>query len=393
MTIIKSKWVLILCMLPFMGMSILKITFYTGLAWKAVPAVFGLALLIIQLKEDYIYHKNSFPLAKRNYLILAFLYSTNMLFSGLYNDNLTVGILYTYTFYTWVPLYIDSCTNKFKDFLIVMDILSIAVIVLSFFYAVVSPDIAYTNFADELCFVGVLGNKNSAQLTLIPVIIYLLFSIYFFKGKYKYFFGIMIALAVIFLYLSKSGTASIVTCVLLAYLVFYRMIKVSFKGLAWTYIVVYLFVVVFRLQEVLFYDLIVNGLNKDITLSNRTLIWDHVLKAMKHSLLIGYGPRNNIIWTAFPTVVETHNGLLEIFLAGGSISLIIFLSMLTVVGKELDKYKENQMAGIILFSLFIYSIIGLTECTFGYVKMLFWSLMIIGLNIGKIIKQSEEATK
>lgn len=391
MSIIKSKWMIAFCMLPFMGMSILKITFYTGLAWKAIPALLGLALLIMQLKEDFIYHKDSFPLAKRNYLILACLYSLNMLFSGLYNDNLTVGILYTYTFYTWVPLYIDSCINKFKNFLIVMDLLSIVVILLSFLYAVISPSIAYTSFADEVCFVGVLGNKNSVQLTVIPIIIYFLFSIYFWKGKYKYFFWFMIMLSVAFLYLSHSGTAMIVTCVLLAYLVFYKLIKVSFKGLSIAYIAVYLFVVVFRLQEKLFYNLIVNVLEKDITLSNRTLIWDHVLSAMKHSLLIGYGPRNNVIWTAFPTVVETHNGLLEIFLAGGSISLILFLSMITVVGKELDKYKENQMAGIILFALFIYSIIGLTECTFGYVKMLFWSLMIIGLNIEKIIKQSEEA--
>lgn len=392
MKICKSKLLFVFCMFPFLDLSIRHISFTTELAWKAVPGLLGFMILILRLRDDAMLKRNSIGTGKRNLIMLVVIYSMSILFSGIYNDALSIGVIYMYTIYLGVFLYIDYWMDDFDEFIKMINWMFIAVIIASFVLIVIYPAKAVIYLGAEKCYVGILGSKNAVQMTILPAIATLLVQYYYEEKnrQYKNFLLACVVLGIILLFLSKSGTAAIAASVLVIYLLVGRNLRFSSIGLFCSYLIIYFAIVIFRIQEKLFYDLIVNVLEKDITLSDRTIIWDGVLESMKYSPLIGYGPKNTVVLDFYLFANESHNGFLEIFVAGGMISLTLFIAILLVVGKELDRYKKHPVASILLVSIFIYGIMSLTESGFGYAKMLFWMMLIMSINIGSIIKQNRK---
>lgn len=389
MSICANKWIILFCMLSFMGIKLIKVPFNVLLAWQAIPAILGYVLFVTRLRVDLFSNTDSISKPRKKFIISVVCYSFAVLFSSLYNGNLTAGVLYTYTFYIGVFLYVDYCLGDIDKFLEVMTYIFGFIVVGSFIYAVISPGQAYHYIGDEKSFIGVLGAKNAVQLIVLPGILIFFLRTYFKYNRMTLPYLILIGAATLFLFLSGSGTAIIVTVVLIVCFISYKKVRLTFKGLSITYIIIYLAVVIFRVQERWFSKFITETLGKDITLSGRTVIWDHVLEQMKYSPIIGYGSKHNVIWTMFPTVEEAHNGLIEIFLISGGVGLGIFVWIILIIGKELQKNRENTLAVLITLFLFAYFIIGLTESVFAYSRMLIWIIFVIAINIERIIKQSK----
>lgn len=390
MTISKNKGLLILLLFPFLELSIRHIPFYGELAWKAIPGILGILLFCLTLKAEKITKVRILSQPKSQFILLIVGYSLSLLFSGYYNGNLSIGVWYTYLLYLGVFFYLDTWMDDFKAFLTVINGMFMALIILSFGLMIVYPVKAFVSLGGSRCFVGALGDKNAVQMTIMPAIAMFFLEMYTTHSKKRYILWFFILLAILFLFLSKSGTSIIAATLLVTYVLLGRKLKISFKFLGLVYLILFSGIVLFRVQEKWFYDLIVEVLHKDITLSDRTFIWDVSLDSIKKAPLIGYGPKNTIVRTYYLYAAESHNGLLEILLAGGCISLTFFMGIMALVGKQLDHYREYPMAAVLIFFLFLYSFICLTESGFGYGKVLFWMMMIISMNIDKIIQQTQE---
>lgn len=389
MNIFKDRLLMIFSLLPFMTISMLNFSYYSNLAWQAIPGILGYFFLIIRLRDDYIKGQNTMSTARRNFIIGTTLYSISMLFTGLWNDNLTFGIIFTYTFYLGVFFYIDSCMDYFSEFLIAITDIFIFIVIGSYIAAVVSPSTSYFYYEGEKCFIGLLSSKNSLQMVMLPGICFIFFRIYYFNTHKKFFYTIII-LAILLMFRSGSGTAAVVSVLLPIYLLLSSKLHLSFKGLSITYLIIYFSVVIFRLQDKLFAHLITDVLQKDLTFTGRTEIWDYILSRMIYSPIIGYGGRNDVIWRQFLKVSEAHNGLLEIFLCGGLVTLCLFGFIIGNAGKKLDQFKDNKFTNLLLFFIFMYFFMGLTESVFAYVKVTFWALIIMSTNIDRIIEQANK---
>ena len=166
-------------------------------------------------------------------------------------------------------------------------------------------------------------------------------------------------------------------------------IKLNINKLMSIYTIIYTQVVIFRIQETVFRGFIENTLQKNVTLTGRTLIWDFIMKIIPNSLIFGYG-RNDIIAqnAIIRDVTEAHNGLLEILLCTGIIGLFVFILILLNVFKALNK-SNSKISYILSMAIFLYFCIALTESAFTYTKIGFWILIIISSNIEKIIKQKD----
>ncbi|MFK4310809.1 O-antigen ligase [Bacillus sp. RC242] len=161
----------------------------------------------------------------------------------------------------------------------------------------------------------------------------------------------------------------------------------TFKTYLYIYIVIFFTIIVFRLQELLFGDFIINVLHKDMTFTGRTYIWNVVLNVIKKSWILGFGRGNDIISYYFFNLNETHNAVLEILMYSGLLGILFFLIILFVVGNKLSINKDHIISKILSFSIFAYMILGLTESVFY--KKEFWILLFISYSVGNKIKSTD----
>jgi O-antigen ligase len=234
-----------------------------------------------------------------------------------------------------------------------------------------------------------LGGKNQIIITVMLNVCLSYLYANLNEGKRSIGPIIIVLLGILSTYLAGSGTGIVIVLMILMYILLNSKIKPSFFLLFMLYIIAFFTIVIFRLQEILFKNFIINVLHKSITFSDRTFIWDAVLLALKKSWLVGYGRDNNVILSSvsFLGVDQAHNGLLEISLESGILGLGIFLCILIFIGKRLDKFKHTFESSLISFSIFMYLIIGLTESIFYRIE--FWIILILGFSIFRIINKPQ----
>jgi O-antigen ligase len=127
----------------------------------------------------------------------------------------------------------------------------------------------------------------------------------------------------------------------------------------------WILIVIVRIQNV-FAWLIVGILYKNLTLTNRTVIWDNALGSIKKRPLLGYGVQNtvNLFYTyifrfgkpAVNSWLSAHNQVLQTLYESGIVSMIPIMLLIIIALKRLDDNKKNKMypamvAGIIGLSV------------------------------------------
>jgi O-antigen ligase len=231
-----------------------------------------------------------------------------------------------------------------------------------------------------------LGGKNAIQMTMLPAIsFFYLYSYVNFKKMKKAPF-VAIALAILSIFISASGTGIVIALICTSFLFFPKKIAPNFYTYLLGYAALFFSIVIYRLQERLFGDFIENVLHKNLTFTNRTIIWDFVLNVLKGNWMVGLGRGNNIISeNNFFGVNETHNGILEIIMYTGFVGLVIFVIILLLVAQNLNQNRNNTISRILAFSVFAYMIIGLSESVFF--KEQFWVLITLACCIKEIINQ------
>ena len=386
MNIFTKKYFIVLFILPFIGINVIDGNILLSSASKMVVSIIGYLMLF----ENFNYNKNILNI---KLILLVMLYSFIILFSAVINYNITMGMIYTNFVYIGFIIYINYCMKDFKNFINALNILFTLLIIYNLILAIfVKSSYMYIGYqGSQKVFVGTFESRNGISMVMIPAIAFILIRSEYIYEKVRNKDILLCFMVLIIILLSKSSTGFIVGSLLVIYVLLLKKIKIklNINKLMSIYTIIYTQVVIFRIQETVFRGFIENTLQKNVTLTGRTLIWDFIMKIIPNSLIFGYG-RNDIIAqnAIIRDVTEAHNGLLEILLCTGIIGLFVFILILLNVFKALNK-SNSKISYILSMAIFLYFCIALTESAFTYTKIGFWILIIISSNIEKIIKQKD----
>ena len=386
MNIFTKKYFIVLFILPFIGINVIDGNILLSSASKMVVSIIGYLMLF----ENFNYNKNILNI---KLILLVMLYSFIILFSAVINNNITMGMIYTNFVYIGFIIYINYCMKDFKNFINALNILFTLLIIYNLILAIfVKSSYMYIGYqGSQKVFVGTFESRNGISMVMIPAIAFILIRSEYIYEKVRNKDILLCFMVLIIILLSKSSTGFIVGSLLVIYVLLLKKIKIklNINKLMSIYTIIYTQVVIFRIQETVFRGFIENTLQKNVTLTGRTLIWDFIMKIIPNSLIFGYG-RNDIIAqnAIIRDVTEAHNGLLEILLCRGIIGLFVFILILLNVFKALNK-SNSKISYILSMAIFLYFCIALTESAFTYTKIGFWILIIISSNIEKIIKQKD----
>lgn len=386
MNIFTKKYFIVLFILPFIGINVINDNILLSSASKMIVSIIGYLMLF----ENFNYNKNILNI---KLILLVMLYSFIILFSAVINNNITMGMIYTNFVYIGFIIYINYCMKDFKNFINALNILVTLLIIYNLILAIfVQSSYMYIGYqGSQKVFVGTFESRNGISMVMIPAIAFILIRSEYIYEKVRNKDILLCFMVLIIILLSKSSTGFIVGSLLVIYVLLLKKIKIkiNINKLMSIYTIIYTQVVIFRIQETVFRGFIENTLQKNVTLTGRTLIWDFIMKIIPNSLIFGYG-RNDIIAqnAIIRDVTEAHNGLLEILLCTGIIGLFVFILILLNAFKALNK-SNSKISYILSMAIFLYFCIALTESAFTYTKIGFWILIIISSNIEKIIKQKD----
>ncbi|WP_160319305.1 O-antigen ligase family protein [Shouchella oshimensis] len=228
-----------------------------------------------------------------------------------------------------------------------------------------------------------LGIRNQFAYFIIPGIAIVLLHAWFFKNRLTLISSIVLIIAVVSI-LSVSSATAIVSIVLLLVLYLINLRKkikpfISFSNLSILYVGIWILLVVSNSIGPL-QTLIVDYLERDMTLSGRTAIWEQVLNVIPESFWYGFGINVRILVSH--TYFGSHNLILQTTLESGIIGLILLISCVVVSGIQLQKFRNSNITIILLVAVFGIFIGGLTE---SYRLNYLFLLMALSWNVKHLI--------
>lgn len=202
-------------------------------------------------------------------------------------------------------------------------------------------------------------------------------------------FIILLTMITYSVYYCFSANSVVAYTILLIFLAFKKHThKITFlnaKTYFIAFFVLFLLIVIFRAQEI-FSWLIVDILHKDLTFTNRTIIWDRIIVLIKENWIIGYGLENaNIIAHKLGNshFAHAHNTLLNVLYKGGIFTLTSFIMLMKESIKKLQKYNHytiSKIASFIVFCILIMTIFEAREEIIG-----FYIIFVLTYNIEYIV--------
>ncbi|RNL11390.1 hypothetical protein DMP11_03205 [Parvibacter caecicola] len=163
---------------------------------------------------------------------------------------------------------------------------------------------------------------------------------------------------------SATGEVAFVLLIVLLLAVQKRAVRkmLNIGVYAATYIIVFLSIVVLRLQFV-FEPFIAGVLHKDLSFSGRVQIWDAIFGLMGDPahLLIGYCGNPSPIVSYDPRITTGHNAILDVLYNGGIIGLVFALAICIVVGRGLFFSRQKYETALVSACLGAFLVLGVTE--------------------------------
>ena len=238
-----------------------------------------------------------------------------------------------------------------------------------------------------------LGYRNLHILYILPAILVSFLNSYYTKGKLCNRNYILLVLSLLSIVLVKSSTSLVGITVLIVFLVLNKILKnekiFNIKNYFLVYIVSFFSIVIFRIQN-LFKFIIVGILDRDLTFTGRTYIWDYVIEFIKQKPIIGYGIEESNVRlnkTTFIVSTHAHDQILEIIYKSGLIGIIVYAYILIKSVYEVYKYRKTKISQFISIIIFAYLFMMLTEY-FSLDLTMF--LFVFCLDIKYLIKESGE---
>ena len=206
---------------------------------------------------------------------------------------------------------------------------------------------------------GFLGADNSLILFFVPGFLISAIHCYQKKGFIRFFIFATAIITTLLIVWSATAIVSFACCLFL--LILFRNKKHIPKiRLLWAITAVFTIVLVFFTPAItnssIYRWLVADVLKKDITLSERIGVWSAALIMIKTSPLFGYGYNATVVIAADDFASHAHNMYLELFVVGGVLYFLLFLTLMILVVKKVDQYKNKTFSVIfvaVLLSIFI----------------------------------------
>lgn len=301
--------------------------------------------------------------------ILLALFCTYQFLISIINSTITMGIMFNIYFLFISIIFIKKSFEK-EDYKILQ-----ALYILSSFIMIINiPSLIKSIPMPEYKKVFLIGGKNALSIIAILAIYYNYIYNYIYNKKMTKIGILFLLIDLSTLLLSGSSTGIIVGIIMTFFVVFASNLNINSK---WYFIIYFLaLLLIFNTNNInnidFLYNFITNTLNKDLTFTGRTIIWQNVGEYIGKNIW-GYGRGNSIVLRITGSLNECHNAILELILSGGVPSLILFVLF---VYKCLNtKQKKNKLINISRFIIFVFGVIGLTESII-YNMNLWWILII-----------------
>ena len=224
-----------------------------------------------------------------------------------------------------------------------------------------------------------IAYRNSFSRIYIPAIVASVL-LYVRKGRRFSLRSLILAIAAIIqscLAFSATSAVELVFVVIGLLLVQSVVVRRAMNGAVFGigYLVFFLLFVVFRVQAV-FSALIEGLLHKSLDFTGRTDLWDQAIDAVFPDHVLFGCPKggspllslgNEVFWTA-------HNGILDIMLWGGALSLLVFMALVVIVCIGLYRCRTDYSASLYSLVLGAFLIGALME-SFVFVQSVFFLAM------------------
>lgn len=189
------------------------------------------------------------------------------------------------------------------------------------------------------------------------------------KTNFRTFLSIFLVIANLVLSNVTTGIISVAIFFILYLFQKHRILKISEKKLVILCLVINILVVFYHIQEYFSY-IIVDLLGKNLTLTNRTYIWEMTIQQLKNQNIIktilGNGIYNDGAFVSvFGNLYPAHNAWLQMIFENGLLGTFLFGFMLcSFDNKETDKNNKFRFfLNSIIFSILITTI---SSGTFSY---------------------------
>lgn len=364
-----------LCLISCIGPSYMtKVSFFNTLF--AIIKIF--CTIILLLKKNLKINTNDIVV-----LLFIAIYSI----ANIYNGLGFVAVIERYLSWIVITFLIEVYMEKdYKVFIGYTSTILSCLVIINFISILMNP----VNYYNNLTRVHFLGFDNDNVPVLLLAVYFNIFNIMLNKkGKLAY---LSIITAIISSILVWSANGIIGISMVMLYLLIIR--KIWKKGskvlnLKIYYSIALLFfvlVVLLRVQDHLSF-LIQDILNRDLTFTGRTYIWDYAIESISNNKIFGIGIYDFALRLSRTGVYHAHCTLLNITFEAGILGLISYFSIWILSVVKSEKYKSNKYIYLTSYFIFIFLIITLVEF---YVKdIMFITLIGMIYNLSKLIKRGE----
>lgn len=123
-------------------------------------------------------------------------------------------------------------------------------------------------------------------------------------------------------------------------------------------------------------------LDKDVTMSGRTFLWDYGLLSFSEHPFLGVGYVDIGYLGRFLDVAHMHNLLMNILFTSGLIGIFLFFAIQYQWMKKVDKFRNTKEGGILIIIMFVSFFMSMADSFDGAT---FWIIVMLAYNINKII--------
>lgn len=341
--------------------------------WQIIAGIIIVYVLVINSKYSKVINSIIF------YLLI-------LLFSSLINGiNLLETILLSIQILFMCFIFDYGIRKNSQKFLGVLEVFLFVLIVINLATIILYPNGMYVN-ADGYASNWFLGYKNSHILYILPMLMFSLLKNYSKNKKIDLKNCVYIVISLISTILVKNSTAIVglsLICLLLLFKPFLEKIRIlNLKNYFIIYIIVFLGIVIFRVHNVLEF-LIVDILDKDLTFTGRTYIWDSVIEIIKDKPILGYG---NCVYKFSQYISTTHNTILDILFKTGLLGLVAYIIIIKNTIKNFGESLNNNLKYVFLVITIALTIMMLTEA-YGLVYYIYFFVIFSDI---KYIENREE---
>lgn len=287
-------------------------------------------------------------------------------------------IIVSHDYVTWIKTFIKVSAISLYTELMIKKHLKILINSLSF----VSYFLIFSTFVTTLLFPDgifkkemiLLGYDNSTIVLLVFGSMFILFSYLFYNRKTNYkklFLSIMPFIMTVIIYVIRWSVGALIGCILVVVLLLlYLMLNkvnictkvFTLKNMFIFSLFVFVLVVFFNIQEY-FSFIIVDIFHKDITLTNRTYIWNLCFEQIRTHILFGTGSMAFNSRLDLLNIYHAHCNYLNVILESGIIGFAVYLFLWKRVIHSADKINDSLslVVKVTLFSYLIMTIVDVID--------------------------------